>query len=77
MNLFIRIYSCSQDAESRSVHTAFGGHCRKHPGTGATGDVLIDSGVVLGGLDKNPESDLGEHDQRKVTDDLRPRHSDL
>lgn len=49
MILFIRIL-CSQRAGARSIHTASGGHCRKHPDPGATRDVLVDSGVDLGGL---------------------------
>ena len=48
MILFIRVL-CSQCVGARSIHIA-SGHCRKNPDPGATGDVLVDSGVDLGGL---------------------------
>lgn len=50
--LFVRYLSCSQNAGARSIPAVSGEHCRQCQDTGAIGDMLINSGAVLGGLEE-------------------------
>lgn len=66
MILSVRILLCSQDAGARSTHALSSGHCREYPDPGAIGDVLINSGAVLGGLEEPPVRPRRTGDQREV-----------